>query len=104
MILYEVNLHIAADIFNDYQLWLIPHIQQMLSFKGFLNAQLCEDISQKYTDTASKQITVIYLLDNQTSLQNYLACYSEEMRSEGLRLFGNKFQATRKVLKIINHF
>lgn len=104
MILYEVNLGIPIDIFDGCMAWLSPHIQQMLGFEGFLNAQLCEDISTDNTDATERKITVVYLLDNEDNLQNYFTHHSKKMRSEIFERFGDRFNITRKTLKITNTF
>ena len=40
MILYEVNLEISNEIFDEYMAWLRPHIQEMLRFQGFIKADI----------------------------------------------------------------
>ena len=51
MILYEVNLEISNEIFDDYMAWLRPHIQEMLRFQGFIKADIYTNTEQEEGNT-----------------------------------------------------
>ena len=102
MILYEVNLSISLDIFDDYLTWLEKHIKIMLRFSGFKKAILLKDI--RTVQSENGHITVQYLVDNIESLNNYLDNHSQQMRDDGLRRFQGKFSASRKVFEISKEF
>ena len=97
--LYEVNLDIDAQIAEKFAQWLAPHIEEMLSFDGFLSAKwytrnrededVCEDVVLW---------TVQYTLKNRESYTQYVNTHAPRMRQEGLDLFGGSFQASRRLL------
>lgn len=99
MIIYEVNLKIAADIQIEYMQWLEQHVQEMLQFTGFLEAITLKD--EETDDPAFVNLTVHYLMDTKENLQHYLNEHSQNMRAKGLKKFPNKFTATRKTFEVI---
>ena len=99
MLNYEVNLKISSEIYSEYLEWLIPHIKEMLSFEGFLKADLYEDLEQALNDEYVS-ITASYQVDSQENLQNYLSTKANHMREDGIKRFGGKFQANRRILKL----
>ncbi|MGJ3500514.1 hypothetical protein PsalN5692_00398 [Piscirickettsia salmonis] len=107
MVIYQVNLNIDANIFNEYKAWLIPHMQEMLSFPGFLQADLCDDIETDINinnEIPTQNLTALYLLDSEQSLQYYFDHCAKPMRDDGIKKFGNHFRATRNILKISQSF
>lgn len=95
MIIYEVNIELHSDICESYKTWLITHVQQMLTFKGFIEAKILEEHQNPQTITCS------YTLDSQESLDNYLTHHAPTMRQEGIDKFGNQFTATRRIFNVI---
>lgn len=98
MLIYEVNLQLDIDIYNNYLIWLKPHIQQILNLPGFIKAFLL--LEQNITNQATKHITVQYHVESQEHLDNYLKNYSLQMRNDGLTKFKQKFTATRRIFLI----
>lgn len=103
MLSYEVNLRISSDIYDEYVQWLTPHIKKMLTFKGFLQAELHEE-KENNTDPNVRQLTAIYHVDTQENLQNYFSSMAQTMREDGIKRFGNKFTAQRRILKLKEKF
>jgi len=102
MIYYEVNLKIDHSIYDDYIAWLKPHIEEMIKFKGFIDARLLQQTD--VNDEQNKHITVLYSLDHQEALQHYLKNHAHHMRDDGIKRFGDKFSATRRVFVVEEEF
>ena len=100
--IYEVNLKISNDAFSDYVAWLTPHVEEMLTLKGFTE---CEISSRERADEDGyKKMTVQYTIDSMENLDDYLENHSQRMRSDGLEKFPNKFSATRRFFEITKEF
>ena len=97
MTIYEVNLNIQDTIYSDYYKWLKHHIELMMKQKGFIDYKIAMDV--EHSENA-KNVTVWYYLDSMDSLNNYLENHSKEMRDDGLRKFGNKFSANRRIFEL----
>lgn len=98
MVIYEVNLVIKNEIFDDYYHWLIEHIEVMLQYPGFKEARI-----QRLVDHQAENhhLTICYSLASQADLDNYLTHHAPAMREDGIRRFGNQFSATRRVFEVI---
>ena len=101
MIYYEVNLTISNEIADDYMARLKPHIQEMLRFEGFIKAELYKNTEQEDGKT---NIVASYYVDNKNNLQAYINEMSADMRADGIKRFGDKCVATRRVLKITDTY
>lgn len=98
MVIYEVNLLINANIYNEFQLWLKEHAKEMLQFPGFIEAHILRPENE---DTESqKKLTVQYQIDNQSSLTIYFNQFAPKMREEGLKRFKDKFSAERRIYEV----
>lgn len=97
MIIYEVNLNIAATIFDSYLIWLTSHVRQMLHFDGFQSARYLSELS---SEEGFKKFTVQYEVDTLENLQHYLDYHANSMREEGVIKFSNQFSATRRIFEI----
>lgn len=40
MVIYEVNLSIDEEIYEQFKSWLKSHVKEMLQFPGFIKAQI----------------------------------------------------------------
>lgn len=101
MVIYEVNLTIKNEIFNDYYHWLVQHIEIMLRLPGFKKAEISKERLAD-TDTESTKLTVHYTLASEQALDDYLTNHSSTMRDEGINKFGDKFTAFRRILKRVS--
>lgn len=101
MILYEVNLTIANEVFNQYMAWLRPHIQEMLNFEGFIKADIYENAEQEGDKTT---IVAAYYVNNLDNLQRYLSEMSASMRADGIKRFGDKCVVTRRILTLTESY
>lgn len=95
-IIYEVNVFVQPEIEAEYRSWLQKHIAEILELPGFLNAQSFDIEGGEDKDTID--ICVQYRLDSQTSLDNYFAHHAPRLRADGVKKFGDRFTASRRVL------
>jgi hypothetical protein len=94
MVIYEVNLTISNEIFEAYYAWLVEHIGIMLKFKGFRQAELAKE---KLAESETTKITVRYSLNSEEDLSDYLTNHAPAMREDGIKKFGDKFSASRRI-------
>lgn len=99
MVLYEVNLSVNHEIYQDYKHWLNEHIQQMLKFPGFVKATVLRQTIDNDTDS-QKKLTIQYQLESTEHLQEYFKRHAQKMRAEGVIRFEGKFTATRRIFEI----
>jgi antibiotic biosynthesis monooxygenase (ABM) superfamily enzyme len=100
MIFYEVTLEVDREIAADYLHWLKVHMVQMLALPGFVDAQR---FARTDTPEAERATFVVrYRLRDQAALDAYFANHAADMRADGLRAFGTRFSATRRVLRELN--
>ncbi len=94
-IIYEVN--IAIPVTRQAQLleWLAPHIEKMLTFDGFLTAEV---LTPENAQAGEFQCTVQYFVEDHAKLNDYLTHHAEGMRGEGITLFGEDLKTSRRVL------
>lgn len=131
MILYEVNIRILAEAADEYAAWLDDHIRQILEIDGFVSAEwfeveedqetreleeavrqavrLDESIPSELREAAAVSVdtrlfTVHYRLTDRRSLEHYLMLHADGMRRDGIERFGDKFAATRRVMKRVKTF
>jgi len=103
MIIYEVNLTVSLDVAQEYRSWLRGHIQEMLQQDGFHAAKLY----QRDNDEAGGNgecWSVHYFLDSRAALNHYLDNHAKLLREEGIKRFGGKFSANRRVLEPLEKF
>ncbi len=96
MIIYEVNLIINTEIYQEYLDWLTPHAKAMCQqqgFKDFTMAEETEKVSEK-----NRHLTVWYHVETQKDLTHYFDHHANTMREDGIQRFGNQFSATRRIL------
>lgn len=96
MIIYEVNLTIDNHIYREYYDWLVSHIRTILQFDGFIHAEVAKE---KLADhpTNKTNMTVRYTLNTEKDLDNYLQNHAPAMRQDGIKRFGNQFNAQRRI-------
>lgn len=99
MVFYEVNIQIKIEIFEDYMMWLKEHVEKMLSFDGFEDAKVYEQVDND--DPLIRNITVFYSVKDHESLQSYFNKHASAMRNDGVQRFSGQFCAKRRVLEMI---
>lgn len=101
MIIYEVNLSINKSIFDDFLLWLKPHIDDILKIDGFKDAYVFQPLAlqTELEEETSHQLCVQYRVESFQHLEHYLQHHADKMREEGQKRFPEQFSATRRILK-----
>ncbi len=94
MIIYEVNLDVDKEIAKDFETWLKPHMQEVVSCGHFEKA-----LSYQVEDPIKILWTIHYHAKNRSLVETYLEEHAPRLREEGLKKFGKKFRATRRILK-----
>ena len=103
--IYEVNLEVDEKIAERFSKWLTPHIEEMLSFEGFLAARwLTRSREDEGIEKSVVLWTIQYTLDKKSSYTNYVNTHAQRMRKDGLNHFGGSFHATRRLLQLHSNF
>jgi quinol monooxygenase YgiN len=101
MVLYEVSIRVTPEASAAYRDWLTAHVAEMLAFEGFTRAEVFEDDPD--ADGAAR-LVVHYHVRDVAALDRYLAEDAPRMRADGLARFGDRFTATRRILRRVQTF
>lgn len=97
-VLYEVTLSVERAIAGEYRAWLDAHVAQMLALPGFTGAEVFE-LVETPPDAARLVLCVHYRLRDEAALEAYLRDHAVAMRADGIARFGDRFRASRRVLR-----
>lgn len=97
---YEVNLNVDKALEAEYATWLRKHINDMLMLPGFISAN-CFRVNEPVM-TGQVSWSVHYQLENQAALEQYFIEHADRMRADGVQHFGQRFNASRRVLEDAN--
>jgi len=97
-VVYEVNLETDAAIGSAYRAWLQGHVRELLALPGFVAAQVYE-VADPPPSAGRLSLCVQYRLRDQAALDAYLREHAPRMRADGVARFGDRFRATRRVLR-----
>jgi hypothetical protein len=95
-IIYEVNLKVDASVGKEFKNWLAEHLDLMLQLPGFLRAEYWSELDPS---VGTQGYCVRYELESKAAFERYVKEHAAGMRQEAFRLFGNQFQASRRLLK-----
>lgn len=98
MVIYEVNLFINKAIYSEFQLWLINHVKEMLTFPGFIQASILKPEDELKQEM--EKLTVQYQLEDRESLTTYFNKFAAKMREDGINRFNDKFSAERRIFEV----
>lgn len=99
-VIYEVNLDLDAAIADEYRVWLREHIAQICALPGFLGADL-HAVTDPAPAPGRSALSVRYRLRDAAALDDYLREHAPRLRAEGTARFGGRFNASRRVLRVI---
>jgi hypothetical protein len=102
-VIYEVNLSVDREIADEYRLWLMAHVQEMLALPGFTAARIME-VADATTNADEVVLCTQYELVGQEALDDYLRVHAVRMRAEGAARFGDRFRASRRVLRDLGRY
>lgn len=94
--IYEVTLSVDRDIVESFDAWLASHVEEMLELRGFVGARIFELDDDEHG--RARRVTQ-YRLDSEKDLDDYLAGAAAGMRQSAIDLFGDKFEASRRILR-----
>ena len=97
-VIYEVNIEVDAAAHDDYRVWLHDHIAEILALPGFTGAKLFE-VLEPPPSAGRVGLCVQYALKDREALDDYLRDHAPRLRADGIARFGDRFQATRRVLR-----
>tara|TARA_B100000683_G_scaffold225407_1_gene223984 strand:+ start:336 stop:629 length:294 start_codon:yes stop_codon:yes gene_type:complete len=97
VVIYEVNLTLEPQIVAEFRAWLDEHIAEMLTFEGFTQSKLL-----KVEDESLYRLTVWYFVESRSALEQYFNGEAARMREDGLRRFGDRFSATRRIMDVVD--
>lgn len=97
---YEVSLDVDAAIATEYLAWLRAHIDGICALPGFLGADLHE-VNEPAPAAGRIALCVRYRLRDAAALEAYLREHAPRMRADGLARFGGKFEASRRVMRVM---
>ena len=102
MIVYEVNYDVDKEIEKEYSEWLSSHIREMLGFEGFESA----DWYTRASDATEQAVhwSLHYHVRSMADLITYFDTHAESMKADGANRFGNRYQASRRILSLYRHF
>ena len=98
-VVYEVNLDVDTGIEADYRTWLRGHVAQMLALPGFVDARTAEVLDPPPAP-GRVVFCVHYRLRDEAALQAYFDRHAAGMRGDGVARFGDRFRASRRVLRV----
>lgn len=95
-VIYEVNLRIDPERAADFGAWLPDHVQEVVELPGFVSAEIAREETD---DQDAPAWSVRYRLVDREALERYLDKDAERMRADGLKRFGDRMQASRRILE-----
>lgn len=105
LIIYEVNLTIVKDKFEQHKDWLIPHFHDMVRVNGFNRARIFTEININPLDDSHLQhvkIVAQYELYDIALLKAYLVRQAVSMRNQVFEMLKGYYSIQRRVL-LLNH-
>ena len=90
------GVYVDAEIASDYRAWLVAHVEEMLTFPGFLSAECFE---AEADHASARAYCVQYRLLNVAALDDYLREQAPRMRAQAESRFGGRFSASRRLLQ-----
>jgi antibiotic biosynthesis monooxygenase (ABM) superfamily enzyme len=96
--IYEVNIEVDAAAHDEYRAWLQDHIAEILTLPGFTGAKVFEALEPP-PSAGRIGLCVHYALKDRASLDDYLRDHAPRLRADGVSRFGDRFHATRRILR-----
>jgi hypothetical protein len=97
-VIYEVNIEVDAAAHEAYRAWLGEHIAEILALPGFTGAKVF-DVLDPPASAGRIALCVQYALKDQAAFDDYLRDHAPRLRADGMARFGDRFQASRRVLQ-----
>ena len=98
-VIYEVNIEVDAAAHDDYRAWLRGHIAEILALPGFTGAKVF-DVLEPPASAGRVGLSVQYALRDREALDDCLRDHAPRLRADGVARFGDRFHATRRILRV----
>lgn len=95
--IYEVTVSIAKHREQEWLSWIVVHVQDILTTGCFSSADI-----EVVEDAEHPTYVVRYHYTSTSQYTNYVENFAAKFRSDGVALFGNDMQASRRLLSTIN--
>jgi hypothetical protein len=97
-VIYEVNIEVDGAAHDEYRVWLHDHVAEILALPGFKGAKIFE-VLEPPPSAGRVGLCVQYALQDRAALDDYLRDHAPRLRADGMARFGDRFQASRRVLR-----
>jgi hypothetical protein len=99
MWIYEVNIRLEKAIEIDYRAWLAKHIEQVKQAGGFTGAMQFDVESDEANHVG---LCVHYQAASREAISAYVQYQAPLLRADGVQRFGDRFSATRRIMRAHN--
>lgn len=100
-VVYEVDIDLDATIRDAYLAWLRPHMRELCALPGFVASQLFE-VDEPAAEAGRISLCARYLLRDAAALDAYLRDHAPRLRADGEARFGDRFNASRRILRSVD--
>lgn len=95
-IIYEVSCVVSPEVAEPFAAWLRHHVPEVAALPGFLEGRWGEVVGG--SRDGARTFVCWYRLADAAAMERYLADDAPRMRADGLRRFGERYTATRRVI------
>ncbi|SHG71764.1 DUF4286 family protein [Flagellimonas flava] len=101
MLIYNVTINIDESVHDEWLSWMRDkHIPDMLATGKFSHSKMTKVLVEE--DMGGITYSVQYTTKDRATLESYYQEDAEHMRSDGQKLFANKFVAFRTELEVVS--
>jgi hypothetical protein len=105
-IIYEVSIKLDNPVSTgEFMSWLRHgHIQQVLSHKGFLAAELYRCRESSAQGENGNEVVVRYTVSSPEDLDDYIQNHAQRLRQDAVDKFGDRMVAHRRIMGLNGTF
>lgn len=93
---YEVTHHVDREVIDDFDGWLVQHVEEMLQLPGISHAN---SYAADDDDQGRPRRVTLYYFDSDAELNDYLDGPAATMRQSAEQHFAGRYEAARRVLR-----
>ena len=101
-IIYNVTVNIANDVHDEWLIWIKEHIPQVLSTGKFESALMTKVLVEE--EMGGQTYSIQYKSYSREALDAYYRDDAENLKTDGLKRFGDKMLAFRTELEVIDTY
>ena len=102
MIIYNVTVNIDDSVHNEWLTWIKEHIPQVLATGKFTEAKLTKVLVEE--EMGGQTYSIQYKSYSREALDAYYRDDAENLKTDGLKRFGDKMLAFRTELEVIDTY